>query len=118
MFAPMLPPVVNPKNRGTHKHSVLKELRQLERRAHEMAMSDDTPKQCVAQLMRAFVECEKQRNAIKMKPTPKPVEVDVHGKPVGRGRRGGISRPSIPFDPGAAQSTPPPAPPESSVTGS
>lgn len=83
----------NTADRTPHRNTVLMQLREMQDVAHALSVNKDTEPQHVAQLIRAYVEAEKQRNVLRMRPAPKPIEVGLDGKPLKAGRkRGSISR--------------------------
>ena len=65
----------DPAKRRTHRASVLLELREMQKVAYNRVMDDTTEDKDVAQLMRAYVTAEEQRNVLRMRPNPKPIDV-------------------------------------------
>jgi len=75
-------PVVHcdPSRKRSHRNAILTELREQQ----EIAMADmrdpETPAHVRSQLMRAYVELQKQRNVERMRPAPKPIDVSDRAK--------------------------------------
>lgn len=63
--------------RANIKNSVLRELREMQKVAYDRVMDHNTEDKDVAQLLRAYVTAEQQRNILKMKPVPKPIDVTI-----------------------------------------
>lgn len=55
---------------------------------------DGTPidRRELAQVACAWERLEERKRVMRGRPAPKPIEVDQKGKPIGRGKRGSISR--------------------------
>ena len=85
----MSPVICDHAKRVTHRNSVLKELRELQTLAKSDCDNPDTTPAARAQLMRAYVCLEQQRNVLRMRPAPKPIDVSQRPK---RQQRGGLSR--------------------------
>ena len=62
-------------DKRTHRNSVLKELRELQTLAKSDCDNPETTPTARAQLMRAYVCLEQQRNVLRMRPAPKPIDV-------------------------------------------
>lgn len=78
MSAHFSPMPVDPKNtadRTPHRNSVLAELREMQKVAYARVMDEKTEDKDVAQLLRAYVTAEQQRNILRMRPNPKPIDV-------------------------------------------
>lgn len=58
-----------------HRNSVLRELREMQQIAYADCQDDETKPAERAQLMRAYVALEQQRNVLRMRPAPKPIDV-------------------------------------------
>ena len=54
---------------------MLLELREMQKVAYERVMDENTEDKDCAQLLRAYVTAEQQRNVLRMRPAPKPVDV-------------------------------------------
>lgn len=65
----------NTSDRRSHRNSILRELRDLQLVAYADCQSEATKPAERAQLMRAYVALEQQRNVLRMRPAPKPVDV-------------------------------------------
>lgn len=59
---------------------MLSELRQMQVVAFSRVVNGETEDKDVAQLMRAYVAAEQQRNVLRMRPAPKPVDVTALAK--------------------------------------
>ena len=65
----------DPAKRRTHRNSILRELREMQEVAYSLCRDSDAKPSDVAQLMRAYVACDQQRNVLRMRPAPKPIDV-------------------------------------------
>jgi hypothetical protein len=74
--------LVPPHKKANNRNSVLRELREMQMVAYALVKAADTKPSDVAQLMRAHVAAEQQRNILRMRPAPKPIDVStLHPKP-------------------------------------
>lgn len=72
--------------------------------AYKLVIDPETKPSDVAQLMRAHVAAEQQRNILRMRPAPKPIDVS----PKIRARKPSVVRPlEMPAEPPPAQSQSP-----------
>ena len=62
------------KSKNPHRNSVLRELREMQQIAYALTKDPETKPSDVAQLMRAHVAAEQQRNILRMRPAPKPID--------------------------------------------
>ena len=67
----------NTADRTPHRTSVLRELRDMQIVAYGLVCDPETKPSDVAQLMRAHVAAEQQRNVLRMRPAPKPVDTTL-----------------------------------------
>ncbi len=65
----------------------LRELRDMQRIAYRDVMSEKCPESARAQLMRAYVEMQRERDGMRMRPRPKPVDTTA-AKAQKRSRKG------------------------------
>lgn len=59
---------------------------------YDAAQEDGIDKRELAQLACAWERLEERKRVMRGRPAPKPLEVDKQGNPIGRGKRGSISR--------------------------
>ncbi len=71
----------NTADRRPHRNSVLRELREMQQTAYARVQKPETEDKDVAQLLRAYVTAEQQRNVLRMRPAPKPIDVSDKRKP-------------------------------------
>jgi hypothetical protein len=65
----------NKADRTPHRNSVLRELRAMQATAFALIQDSEVKPSDKAHLMRGYVLCEQQRNVLKMRPVPKPIDV-------------------------------------------
>lgn len=75
LYSPMPTDPHNTADRTPHRNSVLAQLRGMQEVAYGLITDEETKASDVAQLMRAYVAAEQQRNVLRMRPAPKPIDV-------------------------------------------
>jgi hypothetical protein len=83
----------NTADRTPHRNTVLAQLRAMQDVAYKRAIDPDTSAAHAAQLMRAHVDLERQRNALRMRPAPKPMDPIEYAARVKRERERGKAAP-------------------------